>query len=154
MINEDNWCYLLVLDLIYFWDVLLYKLEQFDVGFVEFDFYVVIEFEQLSYGGVLKKYNIKVNVWFSLEKMNCGIYDYYIDLEMLEVYIQIYGIGRMQKFCEKDFKVLYEDVKMVFGFIYDLFVGVKESGDIFYGWYQYYSDIDCIWMVIEYYFVQ
>lgn len=150
MINEDNWCHLSALDPTYPWDVPLYKSEQFDVGSVEFDPYVVTESEQSSHGGVLKKYNIKVNVWFSPEKTNCGIHDHHTDPEMLEVHTQIYGTGRMQKFREKDFKALYEDVKMAPGFTHDPFAGVKESGDIFYGWHQYYSDTDCIWMAIEY----
>ena len=36
------------------------------------------------------------------------------------------------------------------GFTHNPFAGVKDNGDIFYGWHQYYSDTDCIWMAIEY----
>ena len=56
----------------------------------------------------------------------------------------------MQKFLSKDFKSIYEDVLMAPGFTHDPFAGVKDNGDIFYGWHQYYSDTDCIWMAIEY----
>lgn len=67
-----------------------------------------------------------------------------------QVHTQIYGTGRMQKFHSKDFKRIYEDVLMAPGFTHDPFAGVKDNGDIFYGWHQYYSDTDCIWMAIEY----
>ena len=69
---------------------------------------------------------------------------------MLEVHTQVYGTGRMQKFHENDFKSLYEEVMMAPGFTHDPFTGVKNNGDLFYGWHQYYSDTDCIWMAIEY----
>ena len=56
----------------------------------------------------------------------------------------------MQKFRSNDFKSIYEDVLMAPGFTHNPFAGVKDNGDIFYGWHQYYSDTDCIWMAIEY----
>ena len=72
-------------------DVPLYKSPQFDVGSVEFDPYLVTG----STGGGVKKYNIKVNVWFCPAKINCGIHNKRTDPEMLEVHTQIYGTGRM-----------------------------------------------------------
>ena len=53
----------------------------------------------------------------------------------------------MQKFRSNDFKSIYEDVHMAPGFTHNPFAGVKDNG---YGWHQYYSDTDCIWMAIEY----
>ena len=53
----------------------------------------------------------------------------------------------MQKFHSNDFKSIYEDVHMAPGFTHNPFAGVKDNG---YGWHQYYSDTDCIWMAIEY----
>ena len=69
---------------------------------------------------------------------------------VIVVHTQIYGTGRMQKFLSKDFNSIYEDVLMAPGFTHDPFAGVKDNDDIFYGWHQYYSDSDCIWMAIEY----
>lgn len=149
MMNEDGWNHLSALDPSYPRDVPLYKSPQFDVGTVEFDPYIVTESQPTSHGCAAKKYNIKVNVWFSPERTNCGIHNHQADPKMLEVHTQIYGTGRMQKFLEKEFKSIYEDVIMAPGFTHDPFCGVRENGDIFYGWHQYYSDNDCIWMAIE-----
>ena len=145
MVLEDGWCQLTAQDPTYPKDVPLYKSPQFDVGSVEFDPYLVTG----STGSAVKKYNIKVNVWFCPAKTNCGIHNHHTDPEMLEVHTQIYGTGRMQKFRENEFKSIYEDVIMSPGFTHDPFAGVKENGDIYYGWHQYYSDTDCIWMAIE-----
>ena len=149
MMNEDGWNHLSALDPSYPRDVPLYKSPQFDVGTVEFDPYVVTGSEPTSQGGAAKKYNIKVNVWFSPERTNCGIHNHQNDPKMLEVHTQIYGTGRMQKFLGKEFKSMYEDLIMPPGLTHDPFAGVKANGDIFYGWHQYYSDTDCIWMAIE-----
>lgn len=145
MVLEDGWCQLTAQDPTFPKDVPLYKSPQFDVGSVEFDPFLVTG----SKGSAVKKYNIKVNVWFCPAKTNCGIHNHHTDPEMLEVHTQIYGTGRMQKFHEKEFKSIYEDVIMSPGFTHEPFAGVKENGDIFYGWHQYYSDSDCIWMAIE-----
>lgn len=150
MMNEDGWCHLSSLDPTYPRDVPLYKSPQFDVGSVEFDPYIVTGFEQPNHKSDVKKYNIKVNVWFSPAKTNCGIHNHQTGPQMLEVHTQIYGAGRMQKFHDNDFKTIYEDVHMAPGFTHDPFAGVKENGDLFYGWHQYYCDSDCIWMAIEY----
>jgi len=149
MVLEDGWCHLSALDPTYPRDVPLYKSPQFDVGTVEFDPYEVAGSEKPSQGGGVRKYNIKVNVWSSPAKTHCGLHDHHTDPEMLEVHTQIYGTGRMQKFHKNDFKSMYEDVIMAPGFTHDPFTGVKENGDLFYGWHQYYCDNDCIWMAIE-----
>lgn len=145
MVLEDGWCQLTAQVPTFPKHVPLYKSPQFDVGSVEFDPFLVTG----SKGSAVKKYNIKVNVWFCPAKTNCGIHNHHTDPEMLEVHTQIYGTGRMQKFYEKEFKSIYEDVIMSPGFTHEPFAGVKENGDIFYGWHQYYSDSDCIWMAIE-----
>ena len=149
MVLEDEWCQLTAQDPTFPKDVPLYKSPQFDVGSVEFDPYLATG----STGGAVKKYNIKVNVWFCPAKTNCGIHNNHTNHQtipkILEVHTQIYGTGRMQKFHENEFKSIYEDVIMSPGFTHDPFAGVKENGDIYYGWHQYYSDTDCIWMAIE-----
>ena len=104
-------------------------------GTVELDPYAVTGSEKPSQGGGVKKFNIKVNVWFSPGKTHCGLHNHHTDPEMLEVHTQIYGTGRMQKFHDNDFKSMYEDVIMAPGFTHDPFTGVKENGDLFYGWH-------------------
>ena len=147
---DKGWFQLSALVRTYPQDVPLYKSPQFDVGTVEFDPYMVTGSDKPSHGGGVKKYNIKVNVWFSPAKTHCGLHDRHTNPEMLEVHTQVYGTGRMQKFHQNDFESLYEEVTMGPGFTHDPFTGVKENGDLFYGWHQYYSDTDCIWMAIEY----
>ena len=123
--------------------------EKPSLGTVELDPYAVTGSDKPSQGGGVKKFNIKVNVWFSPGKTHCGLHNHHTDPEMLEVHTQIYGTGRMQKFHDNDFKSMYEDVIMAPGFTHDPFTGVKENGDLFYGWHQYYCDTNCIWMAIE-----
>ena len=83
---EDGWCQLTAQDPTYPWDVPLYKSPQFDVGCVEFDPCTVTGTQRpsLSDGGV-KKFSIKVNVWFCPAKTNCGIHNVHTKPEMLEV---------------------------------------------------------------------
>ena len=135
MIHDEGWHHLSVLNPTYPRDVPLYKSPQFDVGTVEFDPYKVTGSEQPSQGGGVKKYNIKVNVWFSPGKTHCGLHNHHTNPEMLEVHTQIYGTGRMQKFHANDFTTMYEDVIMAPGFTHEPFTGVKENGDLFYGWH-------------------
>ena len=150
VILDEGWYQLSAQDSTYPRDVPLYKSPQFEAGTVEFDPYIVTGTKKPSQECGVTKYNIKVNVWFSPAKTHCGIHNHHTDPEMLEVHTQVYGTGRMQKFHENDFKSLYEEVMMAPGFTHDPFTGVKKNGDLFYGWHQYYSDTDCIWMAIEY----
>ncbi|KAJ7373090.1 hypothetical protein OS493_014238 [Desmophyllum pertusum] len=150
MVLEDGWFQQTALDPTFPWDVPLYKSPQFDVGSVELDPYIATgSRKRPNTGDANKTYNIKVNVWFSPAKTNCGIHNHHTDPELLEVHTQVYGVGRMQKFRENDYKSIYEDVKMSPGFTHNPFAGVDDNGDFFYGWHQYYSDTDCIWMAIE-----
>ena len=83
---EDGWCQLTAQDPTYPWDVPLYKSPQFDVGCVEFDPCTVTGTERPSFSdGGVKKFNIKVNVWFCPAKTNCGIHNVHTKPEMLEV---------------------------------------------------------------------
>ena len=83
---EDGWCQLTAQDPTYPWDVPLYKSPQFDVGCVEFDPCTVTRTERPSFSdGGVKKFNIKVNVWFCPAKTNCGIHNVHTKPEMLEV---------------------------------------------------------------------
>ena len=84
---EDGWCQLTAQDPTYPWDVPLYKSPQFDVGCVEFDPCTVTGTQRPSSSdGGVKKFNIKVNVWFCPAKTNCGIHNVHTDPEMLEVF--------------------------------------------------------------------
>ena len=84
---EDGWCQLTAQDPNYPKEVPLYKSPQFDVGSVRFDPYSATgTIKTDSTGSTVKKFNIKVNVWFCPAKTNCGIHNVHTDPEMLEVF--------------------------------------------------------------------
>ena len=150
VVLEEGWNQYTKVDPNFPSDVPLYKSPQFEVGTVQFDPYKVTGSTKQNHQSLAKKYQVKVNVWFSPAETNCGIHNHHTHPEMLEVHTQIYGTGRMQKFSENDFQSLYEDVIMSPGFTHDPFTGVKDDGKFYYGWHQYYSDTDCIWMANEF----
>ena len=84
---EDGWYQLTAQVPTYPKEVPLYKSPQFDVGSVRFDPYSVTgTIKTDSTGSTVKKFNIKVNVWFCPAKTNCGIHNVHTDPEMLEVF--------------------------------------------------------------------
>ena len=84
---ENDWCQLTAQVPTYPKEVPLYKSLQFDVGSVRFDPYSVTgTIKTDSTGSTVKKFNIKVNVWFCPAKTNCGIHNVHTDPEMLEVF--------------------------------------------------------------------
>lgn len=147
---EDGWHQLTSLSPDFPKDVPLYKSPQFEVGTTTFNPYIVTGSDKATPECATKKYQVKVNIWFCPGKTNCGIHNHHTDPEMLEVHTQIYGTGRMQKFHDENLESLYEDVIMSPGFTHDPFTGTRDDGEFYYGWHQYYSDTDCIWMANEF----
>jgi hypothetical protein len=131
-------------------DVPLWKSPQYEVGIVKFDPYFVTGLSDQPQKHNFKKYQVKVNLWFSPAITNAAIHNKHAVPEFLEVHTQIYGTGRMQKFHANDFNTLYEDVLMSPGDTHIPFASVNEEGQFFYPWHQYYADTDCIWMAIEF----
>ena len=131
-------------------DVPLWKSPQYDLGIVEFDPYFVTGLTDQLAQKNFKKYQVKVNLWFSPANTNAAIHNKHGVPEFLEVHTQIYGTGRMQKFHAKDFNTLYEDVLMSPGDTHIPFASVDEQGQFVYPWHQYYADTDCIWMANEF----
>lgn len=92
-------------------------------------------------------FEIKVNLWFAPEGTDCGIHNVH---DFIEVHTQAHGVGRMQKFREKEFDTLYEDVVMGEGYTTPVpFCEVDRDGAFAYPWHQYRADGDCVWMAIE-----
>lgn len=132
----------------------LWKSPQYEIGTVEFDPYFVTGVTDQPKPENLKKYKVKVNLWFAPACSNCGIHIKHMEPDFLEVHTQIYGIGRMQKFHTDSFDALYEDVIMPPGDTHIPFASVGEDGQFVYPWHQYYSDNDCIWMANEFHPVE
>ena len=150
VVSEEGWIHLSEQDPGFPADVPLYKSRQFEVGTAKFDPYFVTGQSDCVKKNCIKEYKVKVNLWYSPPNTDCQIHNHHTDPEMLEVHTQVHGTGRMQKFKTKDFKDLYEDVFMAPGFTHSPFTGVHETGSFYYGWHQYYSDTDCIWMANEF----
>ncbi|MFY7933162.1 MAG: hypothetical protein ACOVO7_11185 [Microcystis aeruginosa] len=131
-------------------DVPLWKSPQYDLGIVEFDPCFVTGLTDQSQPDNVKKYQVKVNLWFSPALTNAAIHNKHAVREFLEVHTQIYGTGRMQKFHNDDFNTLYEDVLMSPGDTHIPFASVNNEGQFVYPWHQYYADTDCIWMANEF----
>ena len=84
------------------------------------------------------------NLWFAVAGTNCGIHN---EHAFRELHTQIFGIGRMQKFHERDILTKYQDVFMGPGHTHKPFYDAKGT----YPWHQYLADTDCIWLATEFY---
>jgi hypothetical protein len=91
-------------------------------------------------------FDLRLNLWWSPGDTDCFIHN---EHPFLEVHTQIHGLGRMQKFRERDEKTIYEDVPMGVGFSHDPFCRVKGKNQWTYPWHRYCADTDAVWLAIE-----
>ncbi len=91
-------------------------------------------------------FTLKLNLWWSPGDTDCFIHN---EHPFLEVHTQIHGLGRMQKFRERDAATLYEDVVMPIGYTHDPFCRVTGENRWTYPWHRYYADTDSVWLAIE-----
>lgn len=87
--------------------------------------------------------NIEFNLWYAASGTNCGIHN---EHDFRELHTQVFGVGRMQKFHEKNHSSLYQEVYMSPGYTHEPFY--DEDGK--YPWHQYLADTDCIWLATEF----
>ena len=81
----------------------------------------------------LRKYRLKLNLWYTPEETDCVIHTGH---QFLEVHTQILGTGHMQKFRENNADSLYEDVTMPPGFTHDPFFTVASDRSFSYPWHR------------------
>ncbi|MER8830928.1 hypothetical protein NKH73_22515 [Mesorhizobium sp. M0938] len=93
-----------------------------------------------------QEFTLKLNLWWSPGQTDCFIHN---EHPFLEVHTQIHGLGRMQKFHEREQSTLYEDVMMPVGYTHDPFCRVAGKNRWEYPWHRYYADTDSIWLAIE-----
>lgn len=93
-----------------------------------------------------QRFEIKLKCWWSPNETDCFIHN---EHPFLEVHAQIHGIGRMQKFRERDAATVYEDVIMAPGFTHEPFCVVSGENSWTYPWHRYYTDVESIWLAIE-----
>jgi hypothetical protein len=123
----------------------LYISSQDEIGDVQLD--PVVAFTSVtSASSALRRYRVKLNLWYTPEETDCGIHTGH---QFLEVHTQVLGTGHMQKFRENKADTLYEDVTMPPGFTHDPFFTLGSDSGFSYPWHRYYADTDCIWMAIE-----
>lgn len=94
----------------------------------------------------LQEFDLKLNLWWAPGDTDCFIHN---EHPFLEVHTQIHGLGRMQKFKERDPKTVYETVMMPIGYTHDPFCRVTARNEWAYPWHHYYADSDSIWLAIE-----
>lgn len=93
-----------------------------------------------------QEFELKLNLWWSPGDTDCFIHN---EHPFLEVHTQVHGLGRMQKFAERDEKTLYEDVIMPIGYSHDPFCRVTGRNQWSYPWHRYYADTDSVWLAVE-----
>ncbi|WP_285541105.1 hypothetical protein [Brucella sp. NBRC 12950] len=91
-------------------------------------------------------FTLKLNLWWSPGDTDCFIHN---EHPFLETHTQIHGIGRMQKFTERDHTTLYEDVVMPVGYSHDPFCRVTGDNEWTYPWHRYYANSDSVWLAVE-----
>jgi hypothetical protein len=91
-------------------------------------------------------FDLRLNLWWSPGDTDCFIHN---EHPFLEVHTQIHGLGRMQKFHERDAGTLYEDVLMPIGYSHDPFCRVTGHNEWTYPWHRYYAQTDSIWLAVE-----
>ena len=97
-------------------------------------------------GAAVQEFVLKLNLWWSPGDTDCFIHN---EHPFLEVHTQIHGLGRMQKFRQRDEAALYEDVMMPVGYTHDPFCRVAAANTWEYPWHRYFADTNCIWLAIE-----
>jgi len=123
----------------------LYISSQDDIGDIEFDPLTTFA-KQSPASAALRRYRLKLNLWYTPEETDCGIHTGH---RFLEVHTQVLGTGHMQKFRDNNADSLYQDVLMPAGFTHDPFFMLAADRSFTYPWHRYYADTDCIWMAIE-----
>ncbi|MGJ0580386.1 hypothetical protein ACR71G_20585 [Xenorhabdus bovienii] len=94
------------------------------------------------------RFIVKTNLWFASAGTHCQIH---CEHPFIEIHTQIFGLGHMQKFKDKDFNTLYEDIGMYSGFTTTPpFCSALSCTEFEYPWHQYYAETDCIWLAVEY----
>ena len=94
----------------------------------------------------LQPFDVALKCWWSPNETDCFIHN---EHPFLEVHTQVHGMGRMQKFRERDASTLYEDVVMAPGFTHEPFCRVAGENEWAYPWHRYYTDTESIWLAIE-----
>ena len=93
-----------------------------------------------------QEFDLRLNLWWSPAETDCFIHN---EHPFLEVHTQIHGLGRMQKFRERDAGTIYEDVPMAVGHSHDPFCRVTGKNQWTYPWHRYYAQTDCVWLAVE-----
>jgi hypothetical protein len=93
-----------------------------------------------------QEFDLRLKCWWSPNETDCFIHN---EHPFLEVHTQIHGLGRMQKFRERDPATVYEDVIMAPGFTHEPFCVVGGPDAWIYPWHRYYTDTESIWLAVE-----
>jgi hypothetical protein len=123
----------------------LYISPQDSVGHAEVDPWFLTN--QVRTEGERLEFEIKLNLWWAPPETDCSIH---IEHPFLELHSQIFGVGRMQKFHERDAATLYENICMAPGMTHEPFARMIGERSWTYPWHRYYADTSCVWLAIEF----
>jgi hypothetical protein len=116
-----------------------------EIGDVQIDPFVFAN--QRTQRADVRRYGIRLNLWWSPTGTDCYIHN---EHPFIEIHTQIHGVGRIQKFHERNDATLYEQISLAPGYTHDPFAHIGADGAPSYPWHRYYSDSDCIWLAIEF----
>ena len=91
-------------------------------------------------------YNIRLNLWWAPAKTDAFLHN---EHSFLEIHTQIFGLGRIQIFRERDEATLYREITTAPGDTHDPIVRVTGNREYSYPWHRGWTDTDAIWMAIE-----
>jgi hypothetical protein len=123
----------------------LYISSQDSVGTVKTDPHVLTN--QASVETDIHEFEVKLNLWWAPPETDCSIH---IEHPFLELHTQIHGVGRMQKFHERNSETVYEDIYMAPGLTHEPLARMTGEFSWQYPWHRYYADTAAIWMAIEF----
>jgi hypothetical protein len=91
-------------------------------------------------------YDIRLNLWWAPAKTDAFLHN---EHAFLEIHTQIFGLGRIQIFRERDEATLYREITTAPGDTHDPIVRVTGDRTFAYPWHRGWTDTDAIWLAIE-----
>ncbi|MEV6205225.1 hypothetical protein AB0M64_35445 [Streptomyces sp. NPDC051771] len=127
-------------------DTPLYRSPQDEIGTVVFDAAHLLGERETAVS--LREFTVRANLWFAPAGTDCVIHN---EHDFIEVHTQVQGLGRMQRFRDRDHASLYQDVLMSPGYTTpDPFCAIGPQCTYHYPYHQYHADTDCVWLAVEY----
>ncbi|MEU1091512.1 hypothetical protein ACFYPN_33440 [Streptomyces sp. NPDC005576] len=127
-------------------DTPLYRSPQDEIAIATFDPAHLLGEREVALAE--REFYVRANLWYAPAGTDCAIHNKH---DFIEVHTQVHGLGRMQRFRDREQTTLYQDVLMSPGYTTpDPFCATGPHCSYHYPWHQYRADTDCVWLAIEY----